>query len=37
MGTHGHGAMFKLLVGSVSEAVLRESSLPVMLVPIRQA
>jgi nucleotide-binding universal stress UspA family protein len=33
MGTHGHGAMYKLLVGSVTEGVLKRSKRPVLLVP----
>jgi len=33
VGSHGHGAMFKLLVGSVSEGILRESKCPVLVVP----
>jgi nucleotide-binding universal stress UspA family protein len=35
MATHGRGAMFDLLVGSVSHAVLRDSRVPVLLVPAR--
>jgi nucleotide-binding universal stress UspA family protein len=35
MATHGRGAMFDLLVGSVSHAVLRETRVPVLLVPAR--
>ncbi|MCK7593037.1 universal stress protein [Pseudomarimonas salicorniae] len=35
MGTHGHGAVFDLIVGSTSQAVLRSSALPVLLVPVR--
>ena len=33
MGTHGHGAMYNLLVGSVTEGVLKHSPRPVLLVP----
>jgi nucleotide-binding universal stress UspA family protein len=33
MGTHGHGAMYNLLVGSVTEGVLKHSVRPVLLVP----
>ena len=35
MATHGRGAVFDLLVGSVSHAVLRDSRVPVLLVPAR--
>ena|SRR5438128_1583203 len=33
MGRHGHGAMYNLLVGSVTEGVLKRSACPVLLVP----
>lgn len=33
MGTHGHGRVMKLLVGSVSAAVVRQSRRPVLVVP----
>lgn len=33
VGSHGHGALFDLLVGSVSEGVIRKSRCPVMVVP----
>src|SRR4029077_13057972 len=33
MGRHGHGAMYNLLVGSVTEGVLKRSGCPVLLVP----
>jgi nucleotide-binding universal stress UspA family protein len=33
MGRHGHGAMYNLLVGSVTEGVLKRSKCPVLLVP----
>ena len=33
MGTHGHGAMYNLLVGSVTKGVLKHSTRPVLLMP----
>ena len=33
VGSHGRGAMYQLLMGSVSEAILHESRLPVLVVP----
>jgi len=33
MGRHGHGAMYNLLVGSVTEGVLKRTECPVLLVP----
>jgi nucleotide-binding universal stress UspA family protein len=33
MGSHGHGAVHHLLVGSVSQGVLKKSPCPVMVVP----
>jgi len=33
MGSHGHGAMYDLLVGSAAEGVLRGATCPVVLVP----
>ena len=33
MGTHGHGAMYNLLVGGVTKGVLKRSARPVLLVP----
>ena len=33
MGRHGHGAMYNLLVGSVTEGVLKRAKCPVVLVP----
>jgi len=35
MGSHGHGALFSLLVGSVAEGVLRRATCPVLVVPSR--
>ena len=37
MGSHGHGALFDLLVGSVSEGVMRKSPCPVLIVPHRNS
>lgn len=33
MGSHGHGGLHHLLMGSVAEGVLRKARCPVMLVP----
>ena len=33
VGSHGHGAMYQLLLGSVSEGVLHRSSKPVLVIP----
>ena len=33
MGSHGRGALYDLLVGSVSEGVIRRSTVPVLIVP----
>jgi len=33
MGSHGHGSIYNLLVGSVTEGVLHQSEVPVMVVP----
>ena len=33
MGTHGHGAMYQLLVGSATKGVIKHSRRPVLLVP----
>ena len=37
MGTHGHGAMYNLLVGSATKGVLKHSKRPVLLVPSSQS
>jgi nucleotide-binding universal stress UspA family protein len=35
MGSHGRGALFRQLMGSVSETVLRDGRFPVLVVPAR--
>lgn len=33
VGSHGRGAMYQLLVGSVSEEVLHKSEIPILVIP----
>jgi nucleotide-binding universal stress UspA family protein len=33
IGSHGHGAFYNLIVGSVAEGVIRHSKVPVLVVP----
>ena len=33
IGSHGHGAVYKLLIGSVSEGVIKGAPCPVLLIP----
>lgn len=35
LGSHGHGLMHRVLLGSVSQAVLQKSTIPVLLIPHR--
>jgi nucleotide-binding universal stress UspA family protein len=35
MGSHGHGALYELLVGSVTQGVLKRAHCPVVVVPSR--
>jgi nucleotide-binding universal stress UspA family protein len=37
VGSHGRGAVFQLLMGSVSEGILRGSRCPVLIVPTRKS
>ena len=37
LGSHGHGRLYDMLVGSVAEGVVRASALPVLLVPASRA
>ena len=36
VGTHGHGAVYDVLVGSYSAGIIRRSTLPVLVVPTRK-
>ncbi|MEX2216885.1 MAG: universal stress protein [Phycisphaeraceae bacterium] len=36
IGSHGHGALYHLLVGSVTDGVIRKAKCPVMVVPSRK-
>jgi nucleotide-binding universal stress UspA family protein len=36
LGSHGHGAMFDLLVGSTASGVLRKTRCPVLVVPMNR-
>ena len=35
-GSHGHTALYELLVGSVTAAVIRKAPCPVLLIPSRE-
>ncbi|MEO6992746.1 MAG: universal stress protein [Lacunisphaera sp.] len=37
IGSHGHGAVYDLLVGSTTSGVLRDAPCPVLVVPMRPA
>lgn len=36
VGSHGHGRLFKAIVGSVSEGIIRKADCPVLVVPVSQ-
>ncbi|HHP7231283.1 MAG TPA: universal stress protein [Xenococcaceae cyanobacterium] len=33
IGSHGHSALYKTLVGSISEGIIRQASCPIVIVP----
>jgi nucleotide-binding universal stress UspA family protein len=37
MGSHGHGALYRILVGSVTTAVLKSAPCPVLVVPSKRS
>jgi len=37
VGTHGHGAVYNVLIGSYSVGIIRKSKLPVLVVPVRES
>ena len=37
MGSHGHGALYELLVGSVTAGVLKGAKCPVLVVPVSKS
>lgn len=37
IGSHGHGAVFDVLVGSYSAGIIRKSKLPVLVVPVKNS
>ena len=37
LGTHGHGVLSRVLVGSVAEKLLRRAHIPMLMVPVREA
>jgi nucleotide-binding universal stress UspA family protein len=37
VGTHGHAAVYDVLIGSYSAGIIRKSKLPILVVPVRNA
>lgn len=37
LGTHGHGVISRVLVGSVAERLLRRAHIPMLMVPVRDS
>ena len=35
VGSHGYGAVYDLLVGSISRGILKHSKIPVLVVPVQ--
>lgn len=35
IGSHGHGAVYDILVGSISVGIIKKSHIPVMIVPMK--
>lgn len=35
-GSHGHGTMFHILVGSISKGLLNKSSIPLLIIPAKK-
>jgi nucleotide-binding universal stress UspA family protein len=36
MGTHGHGQLYNILLGSVAEEILKKAPCPVLMVPMKE-
>jgi nucleotide-binding universal stress UspA family protein len=36
MGSHGHGALYELLIGSVTQGVMKSAHCPVVIVPSKE-
>lgn len=36
IGSHGHGAVYDVLVGSYSAGIIRKSKIPVLVVPVKE-
>ncbi|MCP5560159.1 MAG: universal stress protein [Verrucomicrobiaceae bacterium] len=37
MGSHGHGALYNLVIGSVTQGIIKHAAWPVMIIPIERA
>lgn len=35
-GSHGHGTMFHILVGSISKGLLNKSTIPLLIIPVKK-